>query len=319
LQHLGIWEAFLQGGHLPCYGNQSAWGGSHLESYSFIYDPNGHGWHLDRRRFEQQLWERAAELGVLRLQAASLQQVERDRERWQLSFKHPTAVQLTARFLVDATGRASWFARRQGVRRHSEDRQIALIAFLKPTETPITDTTSLVEAIADGWWYCALLPDGRLATAFFTDPDFWGCSSALSDRWLEQLSVTKYTRSRIYDGGYYLNGQPKLVAANGGRLDRFSGEGWLAVGDAAMSYDPLSAHGLTIALAGGRDAASAIAAYLSSDQDALATYHDRLDSAYVRYLRMRRQIYAAESRWTESLFWQRRRLETKASRTNIAC
>ncbi|MEC4818172.1 MAG: tryptophan 7-halogenase [Scytonema sp. PMC 1069.18] len=306
LKQLGVWEAFLQDSHLPCYGNKSAWGGPHLESYSFIYEPNGHGWHINRCRFEQQLWERAAELGVLRLQAASLHQIDRDHDQWQLTLKSRSKAQMKARFVVDATGRASWFARRQGVQRRSEDRQIALIAFLKPTEAPIQDSTSLVEALADGWWYSALLPDGRLATAFFTDPDLCGSLSALSDCWFDRLSLTKYTQERVNSSSYYLDGQPRLVAASGGRLNRFIGEGWLAVGDAAMTYDPLSAHGLTLALAEGTDAADAIIAHFSGERSALTTYEDRLESAYVRYLSRRRQIYAAESRWPESLFWQRR-------------
>jgi flavin-dependent dehydrogenase len=306
LQQLGVWEAFLQDSHLPCYGNKSAWGGPHLESYSFIYDPNGHGWHINRRRFEQQLWERAAEVGVLRLLSASLHKLERDGDQWQLIPKNRATVQLKARFVVDATGRASWFARCQGVQRHSEDRQVALVAFLKSAEAPIKDTMSLVEAIADGWWYSALLPDGRLATAFVTDPDLCGSLSALNNCWFDRLSLTKYTLERVNSSSYYLDGQLRLVAASGGRLDHFIGEGWLAVGDAAMSYDPLSAHGLTLALAEGTDAAIAIAAHFSGDREALMTYEDRLESAYLRYLSRRRLIYAAESRWAESLFWQRR-------------
>src|SRR4028118_1738065 len=36
---------------------------------------------------------------------------------------------------------------------------------------PAADTYTLVEAMPDGWWYSALLADGRLAAAFMTDVD----------------------------------------------------------------------------------------------------------------------------------------------------
>lgn len=53
LGDLGVADRVLGSGHLPCYGSLSAWGSADLHAVDFINDPYGHGWHLDRRLFDQ--------------------------------------------------------------------------------------------------------------------------------------------------------------------------------------------------------------------------------------------------------------------------
>ncbi|MCX6043689.1 MAG: tryptophan 7-halogenase [Chloroflexi bacterium] len=189
-----------------------------------------------------------------------------------------------------------------------EDRQVALVAFLEAPSASFVDSTSLVEAVTDGWWYSALLPDQRLATSFMTDADLhprrWVTTPA---GWQTLLQQTIYTNQRVREHGYKLASKPLFVAADSGRLDRLCGDQWVAVGDAALRYDPLSAHGLTLALAGGRDAALAITAQLAGDQAALAQYAARLTAAYDQYATMRQAYYRAETRWPTTPYWQRRR------------
>ncbi|HEY6140117.1 MAG TPA: tryptophan 7-halogenase, partial [Thermoanaerobaculia bacterium] len=42
-------------GHLPCYGHRSTWGSDVPAETCFDFNPYGHGWHLDRARFEARL------------------------------------------------------------------------------------------------------------------------------------------------------------------------------------------------------------------------------------------------------------------------
>jgi len=298
LQQLGVWEGFLADKHLPCPGNRSAWGSADLTDYSFIGNPYGSGWHLDRLRFEARLAQRVKELGVEITIGRVLPQCQRSRGKWHLTIAPDNRV-IVAPFVMDATGRNSWFARRQGVQRYLDDRQVGVAAFLEPRDRPIEDATSLVEATEGGWWYSALLPDGRLAAFRATDPD------CRSDRrsWWRELAATRYTRDRARP--YCDRASLKVVPANSSRLECFSGEGWLAIGDAAIAYDPLSAHGLTLALASARDGAKAI---LKGDSQAFSTYDRRLQAAYDRYSQMRREIYALEQRWPQSSYWLRRHL-----------
>src|SRR6185369_1865372 len=84
------------------------------------------------------------------------------------------------------------------------------------------------------------------------------------------------------------------------------GDRWLAVGDAACTFDPLSSQGVMKALRSGIDAAEAIRRHLSGDARALSVYADRVATAYDDYLDTRSAYYAMEQRWPDAPFWRHR-------------
>jgi len=309
LQRLGVLDRFLATEPLPCYGNRSVWGGAgQLAAHDFITNRHGHGWHIDRRRFDAMLLEAATGAGATFAANVRIASATRLDRGWRLLLRGPAGERVaTARLVVDASGRASAFARRQGARRLHDDYLVAATAFLRPGGAAAVDSTTLVEATPDGWWYSALLPDGRLATAFFTDPDLAVAHRpATCSGWLALLHATEHTRHRVKAHDYRLVTPPRLVAAGSARLEPVVGDGWLAAGDAAASYDPLSSHGIGSALAGGLHAAAAIRALLAGNNGALPAYAAGVAAAYALYLDLRRAYYADERRWSAAPFWQRR-------------
>lgn len=317
LQRHGLWERFLAAGHLPSYGNCAAWGGEQMLDHSFIFDPHGHGWHLNRRRFDQMLREQAAAAGALCYRGAPVANARRAAEHWQLELASSSAWagrgRLEARFVVDASGRSSWFARRQGARRVNEDGLVALVALLAPADDlpvaePDCDSLTMVEAAADGWWYASLLAGGDLVVAYLSDGDLAATKAARDVAgWLRLLEQTKYLASRVARHCYRVRRGPRIVSANSSRLDRVMGEGWVAVGDAALAYDPLSSQGILAALETGAQAAEAIQACLQGDGSALETYTQNINQHWKIYLDSLRFFYGQERRWPASPFWQRRR------------
>src|SRR4029077_5927492 len=137
-------------------------------------------------------------------------------------------------FLLDATGRARWLARHQGAQFLREDRQVALVAYLKSAVTRSEDATGLVESTRNGWWYSALLPGQRLTTVYMTDVDLHPRPRLTTvEGWTELALQAPLTAARISANAYRLVAPPRLVAAESGRLDRLWADGWAAVGDAA--------------------------------------------------------------------------------------
>lgn len=65
---------------------------------------------------------------------------------------------------------------------------------------------------------------------------------------------------------------PVLLDAGAGRHDRIVGHRWLAVGDAAVSYDPLTSDGIVRALENAVHAARAIHDALDDRPEALDEY-----------------------------------------------
>ena len=84
------------------------------------------------------------------------------------------------------------------------------------------------------------------------------------------------------------------------------GEGWLAVGSAAMATDPLASNGIAGGLKNGLNAAGVIHDYLRGKQTSLSEYSNTLKQIFDRYLADRLHYYSSETRWPQSVFWQRR-------------
>ncbi len=357
LQRLGLWDRFLADEHLASYGNCSAWGSSELVDHSFVFNPHGCGWHVDRRRFDRMLLDAATEAGAKLVSGFGLTTCWQVGSSWWLQGKKvfqelpepftaeaqrtlskrrdssqtlcdPSAmlrdsavekadseslfssdsVSIEADFVIDASGRGSWFARRQGAKRIRHDNLVGLAVLLKAESETDQDSLTLVEAVAEGWWYAALLPCKKLVAVFLSDADLESTGMArTAEGWKILLDQTLYLRKRIERHGYRIETEPKIVSANSSHLDLMAGESWLAAGDAAAAFDPLSSQGIITAMESGILAAEAI---LSGQLEALKSYSQRLEQVFTAYLANRNFYYSQEKRWPDSTFWLRRHVPT---------
>jgi flavin-dependent dehydrogenase len=317
LRDLGVLDAFLADGHLPCYANLSAWGGGGLHETDFIYDRNGHGWHLDRARFDARLRAAASDAGAGLREGTRLRAAERAGGGWRLHLTSEEGnAELRCGWIADATGRGSAVARRHGATRMHDD---ALVAFAARFRSPSPEAGSspeggsgdrdgrtLVEAAPDGWWYAALVPSGERVVAFLTDADLAGRELLTAEGFRARLEETEHVRAIIDRHGYEMEGRPRGADASSARLDRFTGDGWVAAGDAALGFDPLSSQGILTALYTGMKAGQSLHAHLSGDADALGGYVDRLEEIHRAYAANRLTHYALETRWPDHPFWHRR-------------
>jgi flavin-dependent dehydrogenase len=312
LKALGVWHSFEAGNHMPCYGVLSAWGAPRISDSDCIFDPNGHGWHLDRPRFEAMLREQAAMAGAAISIGTRLTKAVRlaSSRAWQVTVsREGSDKELRCRLLIDATGRCGTIARGQGGRRQVDDALVASFALFSRSEDwrPVDqDSRTMIEAGPDGWWYTALLPSNQRIVAYMTDRDLTPRSPRTVDAYLSLLSQTEHVKACLSSHGYVLETGPRIVAASSSCLYRAAGEGWLAVGDAAISFDPLSSQGLFTALYTGMEAGRALAEQLNGSTELISDYNDRIGVIYAAYLRNRSIYYGMEGRWPERPFWRRR-------------
>lgn len=124
-----------------------------------------------------------------------------------------------------------------------------------------------------------------------------------------QAALARTTHVRAALAGYALASRPRGADAGSARLARPAGDGWIAAGDAAISYDPLSSHGILNALHTGTEAGHAVAAALDGDASAIPGYAEHVDAVYATYLHHLHAYYAAETRWSDHPFWARRHRE----------
>ena len=308
LQQLGLSEQLQRDGHLPSYGNRFVWGTPTPVERDYIFGTQGHGWQLDRARFEATLMNRARTDGADWRCGTRLVKCIWQHGCWTLIVKTPSGDStLEADFVVDATGRASRLARQVGARQLRHDRLVGAALLLKSQRGEgIKESFTLVEAVRSGWWYSGRLPDEKLMAVYFTDSDLLDRKVLKTSGWFALLRETEHTHSRVREGNYKTLAEPHVLAAHAARLDVIAGERWLAVGDAAAAYDPLSSYGISSALGGGFYAASAIVDSFAGSRDALPAYMRIIEQAYAQYLIVHQETYALERRWPDELFWKRR-------------
>ncbi|HKB48513.1 MAG TPA: tryptophan 7-halogenase, partial [Ktedonobacterales bacterium] len=252
----------------------------------------GPGWHVDRNRFDAMLCRQAVAAGAVSFERCRADAAERDAEWWRVG-------EIRARVMVDATGRNGRIG--PDGERETEDRLLAIVLRLTyPHGTP-PDLRTYVESAPAGWWYSAPLPQGETIAMFFTDCGVYAREGVVLE---EQLGQASLTRSRLL-GAEAVGTRTVYVASSCRRT--IAGEAWLAVGDSAASYDPLSGMGIFKALRQGTNAAIAVDGYLRGDTELLAEYAALVRGEFDAYVRRRRAHYAAEKRWTGREFWDKRR------------
>ena len=332
LDELGILEDFLKENHETCFGSCSSWGDDELGYNDFLRHPYGNGWHLDRRRFDAFIAEKAMERGVEVHCGTKVRNCDRTHPEGfelQLIKSDKQAEDVTASFLVDATGARASFARSLGARKLFLDRLICAIAFFDlPPDSHFSKLT-LLEAVEYGWWYVAKLPNNRLATVVASEPSIIKETGLHRvENWLAYLKETKHVSKELTDCSAIDNLSVSLAsqtkarelmvcAAPSFRLDKTAGKGWLAVGDAASAFDPISSQGIYKALWDGLKAGKAIASYLHGDSRDLDEYESLIASRFDNYLTQRNYFYQMERRWPASPFWQRRQERTGLEKSNL--
>ena len=300
---MGLLESFLREQHEPWYGNRSVWGSSEIEERDFLRDPDGHGWHLDRPRFESWLRTLAQERGADLMSPATLDGLQRSNEKWFVRLTtDKNSIEVTARFVIDAGGQSAPVARKLGLRPKVLENLVCCYMYGRDQAIGARGMT-YVEAVRNGWFYTAPIPHGRRILAFHTDADLHDKRLGVIE-WLEEAHELS---SLLTSVGFVPDDETFITSARSAVLNPAAGEGWLAVGDAAISFDPLSSQGLFNALFTGLAAAEAVDSYLNGNQLSLTQYHQIIRSIFDAYEQKLAATYAAERRWPDAPFWQRRR------------
>jgi flavin-dependent dehydrogenase len=291
LRGLGLWEAFLTQEPLESPGIVSTWGSGIPVEVDFAANAFGCGWHIDRNRFDKVLCQQAAASGARLFLHRNAGWTARDCA-WQLEG-------LQAKLLVNATGRSGLMLDKASDLER-EDALLSIVFRISDEKRASRDQRTWIETAPAGWWYSTLLADGTGVAMFFTGAEIYrehGISIG------EQLVAAPLTRARLNSGRA---SQPRIVYVPSGRLKDAFGTNWIAVGDSASSYDPLSGNGILKALRHGEAAARAINGHLRGDTGAMERYASQVRLEFETYSQQRRRFYSSERRWAGHPFWARR-------------
>lgn len=276
LESLGISRSDLRGVATQCPGRWMQWGGQpHMVDHFRSLES---AWAVRRPQFDDLLAERAIAAG------ACLNSVDTCRQ-----LSHDT-------WTIIANG-----GREPANRIDCDDRLIALV--LTGTVDPangVVDARLVVEACRDGWAY-GVTSGTRACIGFVTDLEALRCSG------VEPCAFIIMALSGTVKVGEMLRclGPDSVMRGHHlacGLRSLFDGERWVRIGDARITFDPLSGRGLWEAIRG----AERVAAILDEVPQSLAAEEARTREAYADYLRQRQAFYDEIGDRFGPGFWTRR-------------
>lgn len=310
LAELGLRDAFDALRFDPCYGSASSWGEDALGCNDFLFNPHGPGWHIDRDRFDAFLREQAVRCGVTLRMDSVCESAAATESGMRLRIRSACGAResVDAAFVIDASGQGARVGRAMGAERLAGDRLVCIAARMPIGGDNTLGGRSLLEAVEYGWWYAARIgPDDAVVIAA-TDPlalpDYRLHEAML---WHRQLTRTRHVGAAL-GRDVAVPGELTVRQARSARMSHCAGPRWLAIGDAASAYDPISSQGVLKAMVEGIAAARRIPRLLAGPgTDVQAEHEHWMHRRFTDYLQIRQHFYSQETRWPRAAFWQRRR------------
>lgn len=279
LEAIGAYERIAAEGFLVKRGAVILAPDGENQRYADFADAHGqerpYTFEVSRDRFDRILLDHAAECGAEVLQGWKARSVELDAGGARVLLEGETGERaVTARFLVDASGRDGFLAKRLGLREVDPSlRQVGFHAWYEgvvPLPPEHFGDTRLVSIDGGGWaWLIPL--DERVTSIGVVVPRERHASLPTGDpeRCLDVLLQSVPALPPLVAGARRVS--PVRVDADYSYVTRaYAGDRWLLTGDAGSFLDPIFSTGVLLALASGVEAGDAIHRALDAPDKAAA-------------------------------------------------
>lgn len=256
---------------------------------------------VDRALFDRALLEAARRHGARIVQPAAARAARRTPEGWAVAAEGAQGrAAVTARFVVDASGRAGWLGRR---RARTSPATVALHAYWSGVDLPALPR---IGAGRREWYWSSPTPNNGFNLMVFTD------RSALRAR---AGSLADRYRAMVAESGLLAGARgaapvgPVTVCDASSYSDQASiGDGFVKIGEAAFAIDPISSTGVQRAIQTGLSAAIVVNTLLRRPQSAAlarAFYRGEQEHSVGQHAAWAAAAYARHHRQDEA-FWRSR-------------
>ncbi|MEV5385833.1 NAD(P)/FAD-dependent oxidoreductase [Streptomyces sp. NPDC052721] len=317
LDLLGLREKIDNHGFVRKDGAYFEWGPENWDlNFDHLTGSGGYSYQVIRSEFDHMLLNNAAELGVNVRQGVKVTELEFNegrpvKARWAATGDRSLTGEISFDFLVDASGRAGLMATKYLKNRHYQEafKNIAVWSYwrgVKPLERGPAGAIAVC-SVPYGWFWAIPLHDGTHSiglvakrTAFTAERDRLGSIEAVYFDALAQCPRV----AEMVDGAERLP-EFKVEQDYSYSADRFTGPGYLMIGDAACFLDPLLSTGVHLATFSALLAAAAISAVVDgelSEDEATSFFAKAYRQAYERLLVVVSFFYKSYNR--ESQFFE---------------
>ena len=302
---LGL-SAFLNS-HQTSSGYQAVWGSRKIKQSGFggIRSRENRdqpmGWKIDKTILTEQIRETLPDATLLQANVTSIDASHTghiihidDEQEW-----------IRAKFIVIATGRQSGLSRQLGIKHHTFDQLLAYTVNVPRIKQDAITKPVFIEAFEHGWGLASQLDVNQNVLSVFTNKySDMAREYKRFNNWRLICQHTEYFKHFIPDN---VSCQVLGLNASSRIAKNLQGKSWLLIGDAAMSFDPLSSHGMTTAIYTAEQAANALCQQLAAPGEHFKQYAQKMTSIYNTYLNELVSLYRQERRWSGSGFWESKR------------
>jgi flavin-dependent dehydrogenase len=300
----------------PLSGFWSSWGSAIWERQDYNFWHAGEGLLIERAQFDDWLLRMAEKAGAVVRRGFRVEECRQaappDGETWIVETRHGVDhASQQASFIIEATGPLSRSPAQKNAARILTDNLVCVSAEYASEHSH--EAAAGVEASANGWWFAAKRPPGTLLLSYFVDADEIPPPRQRLPWFREALSRT----SQVKDFLAVESAPPplKIVGARTSIRKLLWCKSWVAIGDAALTIDPLSGGGIGRAVEDAIGAANAIAnQLLASERSFLKDFAENKVSQFEHQRKIQASFYGAESRWADERFWRRRANRQKSAK-----
>lgn len=300
LEELGVRETIERAGFMHKHGTTLRWG-AERELWTIHFNEAGpweYAYEVQRADFDNALLTNARRLGATVIEEAEvLEPLFTDGRCTGARYRQgkrgePTEVH--GRYVIDASGQGKVLARQEQLLDWHEDlRNIAVWTYYQGgTHLPGIDRGNiLTEYHHDGWVWVIPFSDGTRSVGFVSPYELYSSSRLSPAEFFESRLAVAPEARRLLDGATRI-ADFRTIKDWSYSCSRYSGPGYLMVGDAAAFVDPLFSTGVMLAMKSASVAAHAVDAILREPateercQQAFETsYRDFFDTvvSFVRY------------------------------------
>ncbi|MEE1840852.1 NAD(P)/FAD-dependent oxidoreductase [Streptomyces sp. NPDC007076] len=299
LDLLGVREQVDNHGFVRKDGAYFEWGPENWDlNFNHLTGAGGYSYQVVRSEFDHILLDNAQRLGVNVRQGVKVTELEFHegrpvKARWAATGDRSETGEISFDFLVDASGRSGVMATKYLKNRHYQEafKNIAVWSYwrgVKPLEKGPSGAIAVC-SVPYGWFWAIPLHDGSHSiglvakkSAFTEERERLG---GIEEVYFDALSQCPRVAEMIE--GAERQSEFKVEQDYSYTSERFTGPGYLMVGDAACFLDPLLSTGVHLATFSALLAAAAISAVVEgelAEEEATAFFAKAYRQAYERLL-----------------------------------
>src|SRR5437667_9225807 len=301
---LGLHEKLLRAGFMKKHGGEIL--GACSEPGTKFYFKDGyrsqtdHAYQVTRGDFDKLLLDHAAECGAEVHEDTSVDRVHFSKDDVELAIRsNGSSHSIRARYIIDASGRASMLGRQFQIKKtYSHLQKLSIFAHYDGVwrAEGIDGTLTVLLRAVDRWFWLIPLSAERTSVGVVLDSEAFRNSKLRAEDFLEQalpeqpISATRMTDARRVSQVY-------VEADFSYRSARLHGDRWLLAGDAAGFMDPIFSSGVFLAVFSGELCADVLNEVLDHPRKArrlFAGYERAVNRAMDIYLRFVNGWYTKE-------------------------